>query len=150
MALANGDILARAGPFLFLVLAATSAFAIARSLGAAASGAILAVGLFVTTLQMLFLSFVANVDAIFVAGYLAATYFFVRIRPARRAAAGTPDVGGRGGLGLEGDRNGFRAPAAGRRGHRGPGPRRPAAPPDRPPAPAGPLALGDGWLLVRP
>ena len=32
MALADGDILARAGPFLFLVLAATSAFAIARSL----------------------------------------------------------------------------------------------------------------------
>ena len=92
MALADGDILARAGPFLFLVLAATSAFAIARRLGAGASGAILAVGLFVTTVPMLFLSFVADVDVIFVAGYLAAAYFFLAYAR-REGGAGTLTLG---------------------------------------------------------
>ena len=92
MALADGDILARAGPFLFLVLGATSAFAIARRLGAGASGAILAVGLFVTTVPMLFFAFVADVNVIFVAGYLAAAHFFLAY--ARRdGGAGTLTLG---------------------------------------------------------
>src|SRR5262249_8337124 len=77
MALVDAGGLARAGPFPFLILAAASAFAIARMLGAGASAAALAVGLFVTTVQMLFLSFVANVDVLFLAGHLAAVFFFL-------------------------------------------------------------------------
>ncbi len=77
MALANGDGLARAGPFLFLLFGAASAFAIARRVGAGTSSAILAVGLFATSLPVLIYSFEANVNMIFVAGYLAAAYFFL-------------------------------------------------------------------------
>jgi hypothetical protein len=92
MALADSDILARAVPFLFLILGATAAFAIARRLGAGASASLLAVGLFVTTVPTLFLSFVGDVDVIFVAGYLAAAYFFLGY--ARRdGGAGTLTLG---------------------------------------------------------
>jgi hypothetical protein len=77
MAVVDGDWLARAGPFVFLILAAASSFAIARLLGAGASASILAVGLLVTTIHMFMNSFVANVDVLFAAGYLAAVFFFL-------------------------------------------------------------------------
>jgi hypothetical protein len=78
MALADGDTLARLGQVPFLILAAASAFAIARFVGAGTSAAILAVGLFVACPPMIAYSFDPNVDTIFVAGYLAASYFFLR------------------------------------------------------------------------
>jgi hypothetical protein len=77
MALVDGEVLARSAPIVFLTLAAASAFGIARRLGAGTSAVIVAVCLFVTTLPMLLYSFEANVDVIFVAGYLAAAYFFL-------------------------------------------------------------------------
>jgi hypothetical protein len=78
MALDGGDLPARAGQVPFLMLAAASAFGIARRLGASMSAATLAVGLFVTCMPMLLYSFEANVDSIFVAGYLVAAYEFLR------------------------------------------------------------------------
>ncbi len=77
MALAGGEFPARAGSFVFLILASAAAFGIARRLGAGASAAILGVCLFVTTLHMLKCAFVADVDVIFVAGNLAAAYFLL-------------------------------------------------------------------------
>lgn len=92
MAVAGGDILARTCSFLFLILAATSTFAIARRLGAGESASVLAASLFATTMPMQLYSFVANVDVMFVAGYLAAAYFFLEY--ARRdGGAGTLTLG---------------------------------------------------------
>ena len=99
---------------------------------------------------MLFLSFVADVDVIFVAGYLAAAYFFLAYAR-REGGAGTLTLGALAAGGAWGSRvvgTVFVPPllvgaaiAVLARG----GPR----PPDRPSAPAVPVALVDGWLLVR-
>ncbi len=78
MTLFGSDRLARIGQAPFLLLAAVEAFAIARRVGAGVSASVLGVGFFVTCLPLLLFSFEANVDTIFVAGYLGAVYFGLR------------------------------------------------------------------------
>ena len=89
MAIFDGDLLARTCPFFFLVLAAASVFAIARRLGVGTAAAIIATVLFVMPAPMFIYSFMANVDAPFVAGYLAAAHFFLEYARRRETARGT-------------------------------------------------------------
>ena len=74
----GGDELAKVGQVPFLVVAAAAGYAMARRLGAAPDGAALAVGWFATSTPLLLFTFEPNVDTIFVAGYLAACFFFLR------------------------------------------------------------------------
>ncbi len=74
----GGDRLARIGQAPFLLLSAFAAFAMARRLGASTSSAVVATCWFVSCLPLLLFSFEANVDTIFIAGYLVATYFLLR------------------------------------------------------------------------
>jgi hypothetical protein len=74
----GGPRLAQVGQAPFLLLAATAAYAIARLLGAGRSGSAIAVALFVSISPLLLFSFEANVDTIFIAGYLVSAYFFLR------------------------------------------------------------------------
>ena len=65
----------RPGPF--LLVAALAAYGMARTLGAGRNSSLLATCWFVTSSPFLLFSFEANVDTIFVAGYLTAAYFFL-------------------------------------------------------------------------
>ena len=68
----GGDRLARVGQSPFLLLAATSAYSTARRLGASAASSTVAACWLATCLPLLLFSFEANVDTMFVAGYLVA------------------------------------------------------------------------------
>lgn len=74
----DGDRLARVGQVPFLMLAGLSAYRIARTLGAGRSSSVIATTWFLTSTAFLVFSFAANVDAIFIANYLMAAYFFLR------------------------------------------------------------------------
>jgi hypothetical protein len=73
----GGDRLARVGQVPFLILAAVAALAIAQKLGARRNAAIVADCWFVTSTPLLIFSFEANVDSIFIAGYLIAVHYFL-------------------------------------------------------------------------
>jgi hypothetical protein len=73
----GGDRLARIGQAPFLLLAAATTYAMARRLGARASASMLATAWFVTVIPLLLFSFEANVDTIFIAGYLSGFYFLM-------------------------------------------------------------------------
>ncbi len=73
----GGDRLARIGQAPFLILAAVAVWGIARRLGASRNSTLVAACWFVTSTPLLIFSFEANVDSIFVAGYLAAVFFFL-------------------------------------------------------------------------
>jgi len=79
MATWGGDRLAKVGQVPFLVLAGWAAFGCARLLGAGRSASVVATLLFVSSTLFLSYSFEPNVDTIFVAGYLVAAYFFLRV-----------------------------------------------------------------------
>ena len=74
----GGDRLAKIGQSPFLLLAALAAFATCRKLRAGRAASVVALAWFVTCTPFLITSFEANVDTIMVAGYLLATYFFLR------------------------------------------------------------------------
>ena len=78
MALFGGDQPARVGQSPFLLLGFLATVAIARRLGATLPSALIASSWFVTSLPLIVFGFQANVDAIFVAGYLTAIYFGLR------------------------------------------------------------------------
>lgn len=78
MTLYGGDRPARVGQAPFLLMASIAAYGIARRVGASAGSAVLATCLFATSLPLILYAFEANVDAIFVAGYLAAVAFGLR------------------------------------------------------------------------
>jgi len=73
-----GDRLARVGQAPFLALAGLAAYGCARSLGSRRSASVIATCWFVSSTPLLIYSFEPNVDTIFVAGYMLATYFFLR------------------------------------------------------------------------
>ncbi|MFI5460487.1 MAG: 4-amino-4-deoxy-L-arabinose transferase [Isosphaerales bacterium] len=79
MASWGGDRLAKVGQAPFLVLAGLAAFGCARLLGAGRSASVVATCWFVSSTPLLLYSFEPNVDTIFVAGYLVAAYFFLRV-----------------------------------------------------------------------
>ncbi len=74
----GGDRLARIGQAPFLALAGLAAYGCARSLGSGRSAGVIATCWFVSSTPLFIYSFEPNVDAIFVAGYMLATYFFLR------------------------------------------------------------------------
>lgn len=74
----GGDRLAKVGQAPFWGLSGVTAYALARRLGAGSSSALIATAWFLTSTPLLLFAFEANVDMIFVAGYLLAAYFFVR------------------------------------------------------------------------
>lgn len=74
----GGDRLAKVGQAPFLLVAALTAYAAARRIGAGRPGAILAVCWFITSSPCLLFSFEPNVDTIFVAAYLLSGYFLLR------------------------------------------------------------------------
>jgi 4-amino-4-deoxy-L-arabinose transferase-like glycosyltransferase len=74
----GGDRLARIGQAPFLLLAAFAAYGCARELGAGRKAALVATSLFATCSPLILFTFEANVDTIFIAGYLSAAYFFLR------------------------------------------------------------------------
>ena len=78
MTLLGGDQLARIGQSPFFLLAGLAAYGISRRLGASSSSSLIATCLFLTGMPLLLFSFEANVDTIFVAGYLAAVAFGIR------------------------------------------------------------------------
>jgi hypothetical protein len=73
----GGDRLARIGQAPFLLLAACAVYAMARRLGARQGAAMVATAWFVTVIPFLLFSFEANVDTIFIAGYLCGYYFLM-------------------------------------------------------------------------
>jgi hypothetical protein len=73
----GGDRLARVGQAPFLLVAGLAAYGLVRMLGSGRDAALLATCWFVTSMPFLLFSFEANVDTIFVAAYLSATYFFL-------------------------------------------------------------------------
>ncbi len=79
MASWGGDRLAKVGQSPFLVLAGLAAFGCARLLGAGRSASVVATCWFVSSTLFLLWSFEPNVDTIFVAGYVVAAYFFLRV-----------------------------------------------------------------------
>jgi len=79
MASWGGDRLAKVGQAPFLLLAGLAAFGCARVLGAGRSASVVATCWFVSSTPLLLYSFEPNVDTIFVAGYLVAAYFFLRV-----------------------------------------------------------------------
>jgi hypothetical protein len=87
MATWGGDTLAKVGQAPFLLLAGAAAFGCARLLGCGRPAATIATCWFVSCTPLLLYSFEPNVDTIFVAGYLAAAYFFLRYAVAN---GGTP------------------------------------------------------------
>lgn len=73
----GGDRLARVGQSPFLLLAVGSAFSTARRLGASVPSAVVAACWLATCLPLMLFSFEANVDTMFVAGYLVAVDFAI-------------------------------------------------------------------------
>ncbi len=78
MASWGGDRLAKVGQAPFLLLAAIAAFGCARLLGASRPASLVATCWFASSTPLLLYSFEPNVDTIFVAGYMMATYFFLQ------------------------------------------------------------------------
>ncbi|WP_337174211.1 phospholipid carrier-dependent glycosyltransferase [Paludisphaera sp.] len=78
MATWGGDRLARVGQAPFYVMACLAAYGCARELGAGRTASLVATSLFATGGPLVSFNFEANVDTIFMAGYLAAAYFFLR------------------------------------------------------------------------
>ncbi len=74
----GGDRLARIGQAPFLALAGLAAYGCARSLGSGRSAGVIATCWFVSSTPLFIYSFEPNVDTIFVAGYMLATYFFLQ------------------------------------------------------------------------
>jgi hypothetical protein len=74
----GGERLAKIGQVPFLFLAALAAFGCARALGGGRSASVVAASWFAGSSYLLLYSFEANVDTIFVAGYLMAAYFFLQ------------------------------------------------------------------------
>ncbi len=72
----GGDRLARIGQAPFLALAGLAAYGCTRSLGSGRSAGVIATCWFVSSTPLFIYSFEPNVDTIFVAGYMLATYFF--------------------------------------------------------------------------
>ena len=72
------DLLAKVGQVPFLALAGLTVFAMGRRLGSGRASATVAAAWFVSNTPLFPYSFEANVDSIFVAGYLLAVYFFAR------------------------------------------------------------------------
>jgi hypothetical protein len=89
MASWGGDRLARIGQAPFLVLAALAAYGCARATGSGSSASAIATCWFVSSTPLLIFSFEPNVDTIFVAGYMLATYFFLQ---GVRQERGTPAI----------------------------------------------------------
>ncbi len=87
MATWGGDTLAKVGQAPFLLVAGLAASGCARLLGIGRTAATIATCWFVTCTPLLLYSFEPNVDTIFVAGYLAAAYFFLRYAVAEGGAA---------------------------------------------------------------
>jgi hypothetical protein len=77
-ATAGGDRLARIGQVPFLCVASLAAFGCARTLGASRKASLVATCWFASSTPLLIFSFEPNVDTIFVAGYLLATYFYLQ------------------------------------------------------------------------
>ena len=152
MAIAGGDILARACPFLFLILAGTSVFAIARRLGAGTSAALVATAMFATTIPNVHVLVHGERGRDLRRGLPGGGPLLPRIRPAAgvRGDAGAGRAGGGRLLEHQADRDGLRAAAAGRGGDRGDRSRGPAAGPARAPALAGHRAgLMAGYWFAR-
>jgi hypothetical protein len=78
MVLLGGDRLARVGQAPFLLMSAIAAYGLARRLQVKPSAALIATTWFVTCLPFLAYSFEANVDTIFIAGYLTSAFFLLR------------------------------------------------------------------------
>lgn len=78
MTLWGGDRLAKVGQAPFLLMAAGTAYALARRAGATRNGSAIAASLFATIGPLLMFNFEANVDTMFIAGYLASVYFLAR------------------------------------------------------------------------
>ncbi len=74
----GGDLLAKIGQLPFLALAGMTLFAIARQLGVGRPAAAIATAWALTATGLFTFSLAANVDTIFVAGYLLSAYFFLR------------------------------------------------------------------------
>ncbi|SIO59924.1 4-amino-4-deoxy-L-arabinose transferase [Singulisphaera sp. GP187] len=74
----GGERLAKVGQAPFWGVSGLAAYALARRLGAGSSAALIATTWFLTSTPLLLFAFEANVDMIFVAGYLLAASFFVR------------------------------------------------------------------------
>ncbi len=74
----GGDRLARIGQAPFLVVAGLAAYGCARLMSSSRSASVIATCWFVSSTPLLLFSFEPNVDTIFVAGYMLATYFFLR------------------------------------------------------------------------
>ncbi|MBX6312407.1 MAG: 4-amino-4-deoxy-L-arabinose transferase [Isosphaeraceae bacterium] len=74
----GGDRLARVGQVPFFAMAGAATYALARRLAVGAASALVAMCWFLTILPLLLFSFEANVDTIFIAGYLTAVYFGLR------------------------------------------------------------------------
>jgi hypothetical protein len=84
----GGDRLARVGQAPFLGIAAVAVFRIGRMLGVSRNSMLIATCWFITSTPFLIFSCEANVDTIFVAGYMVAVSFFLRyFREAGGAAA---------------------------------------------------------------
>ena len=83
----GGDGLARIGQVPFLYLASAAAFGCARTLGASRQASLVATCWFASSMPLLIFSFEPNVDTIFVAGYLLATYFFLQAACAEESLA---------------------------------------------------------------
>ena len=74
----GGDRLAKIGQAPFLPMAMLAAFGCAREVGASRASALIASALFAASSPMILFAFEANVDAIFIAGYITAAFFILR------------------------------------------------------------------------
>jgi hypothetical protein len=74
----GGDRLARVGQVPFMLWSLCAVFALARRVGVSVTSAVVAAAWFAMVMPFHLFSFEANVDTIFVAGYLTAVYFFFR------------------------------------------------------------------------
>ena len=78
MTLFDGDRLARVGQAPFLWVTGIATYAIAKRLGASGSASLIATCWAVSCFPLLLFSFEANVDTIFLAGYLSMVFFLLR------------------------------------------------------------------------
>ena len=74
----GGDRLAKIGQAPFLPMAMLAAFGCAREVGASRAASLIAASLFAASSPMILFAFEANVDAIFIAGYMTAAFFILR------------------------------------------------------------------------
>lgn len=74
----GGDRLAKIGQAPFLPMAMLAAFGCAREVGASRPASLIAASLFAASSPLILFAFEANVDAIFIAGYMTAAFFLLR------------------------------------------------------------------------